>query len=155
MSSAGSCRSGLAIYSSLPPALDLINPAKSISNDGMMEAESGDLIIAGSVKNSSAGSLVADEDVSLTISGTVTKGAANIYSTGEIVFGGPSSASVTFGPSSFGLLVLGDAKKFTDTVAGMSSSPNAAIDLENIAFDDGPVSVSRRDGSPSPTRSRK
>lgn len=118
---------------------DLIDPAKTIANAGTIEAEFGDLLIDGSVKNSSTGELVVEEDESLEISGTVTKGAADIYSTGEMIFGGPSSASVTFEPASFGLLVLDDAKKFTGTVAGMSASPTAAIDLENIAFDDSPT----------------
>ena len=34
---------------------------------------------------------------------------------------------------------LFDASKFTGTVAGMSSAPDAAIDLENIPFADGPM----------------
>jgi hypothetical protein len=81
----------------------------------------------------------------LGITGTVTGGAANIYSTGAIEFDGPSSVNVSFssnpynGTPSTGGLLLGDATKFTGTVAGMLTNPGAGIVLGNIPFADDPV----------------
>jgi hypothetical protein len=107
----------------------------------MIQAGGANLTITGSVKNT--GSL--DAFSLLDITGTVTGGAANIYSTGAIEFDGPSSVNVSFssnpynGAPSTGALLLGDATKFTGTVAGMSTNPGAGIVLGNIPFADGPV----------------
>jgi hypothetical protein len=111
-----------------------INTTTAIANAGTIGAESGNLTITGSVKNASTGALLAEADNSLIIDGSVTGGKATIDDTSFIEFGGPSSAKVIFSAGSTGGLVLGDATKFTGTVAGMSADPGAGIDLENIPF---------------------
>ena len=59
----------------------------------------------------------------LVIDGTVKKGTATLEGTGEIEFGGASSANVTFAANSAGILKLdhqsvGDPSAFTGTVSG-------------------------------------
>ena len=111
-----------------------INTTTAVANAGTIGAEGGNLTITGSVKNASTGALVAKANSSLIIDGSVTGGKATIDDTSFIEFGGPSSAKVIFSAGSTGGLVLGDATKFTGTVAGMSADPGAGIDLENIPF---------------------
>jgi len=114
----------------------LIDAAKTIANAGTIDTFGGSLLIAGAVKNASTGTLFAGFGT-LGISGTVTGGTAHIAGASALVFGGPSSADVTFDLSSAGILILDDATKFTGTVAGMLANPTASIDLENIPFADG------------------
>ena len=118
----------------------LISTTTPIKNAGEILAE-GDFQISDSIQNS--GTLAVDNS-RLYITGAVTGGQAEITGTGTLDFGGPSSAKVTFEtniaqPTNTGMLILGDPAKFTGTVAGMAASPGASIDLENIAFSDGPI----------------
>ena len=125
----------------------LIDAATTITNEGTIYAYGGNLLIAGAVTNTSTGTLFAGAGNTLDISGTVTGGTAHVVGASQLDFGGPSSAKVTFDPSSPGILILRDATKFTGTVAGMAANPSASIDLENIPFGDGPkVSFNKSTG---------
>ena len=109
---------------------------KPIANAGTIETDDlGSLTISSAVKNASSGGLQAQDNTKITVDGTVTGGTAQIFDTSSIAFDGPSSAKVTFEGAGMGIAILdlGDATKFTGTVAGMSS-PNEVIDLENIPF---------------------
>ena len=109
-----------------------IEPAKPISNAGLIEAYTGNLTIDDAVKNT--GLLYAAES-DLSIDGAVTGGTADIDQ-GSLTFAGPSSTKVSFNSGATGVLVLDDATKFTGTVSGMAASPGASIVLSNIGFAD-------------------
>ena len=119
----------------------VIDTTKAIVNAGTMETYGGstgaNLVLTGEVKNT--GALLAAGGNSIFAEAKVTGGTAEITGASEIDFEAQSSAKVAFDPTSTGLLVLEDAQKFTGTVAGMSSAPGAAIDLENMLFADGPT----------------
>ena len=64
-------------------------------------------------------------------------GRATIEGTGEIGFGGPSSADVRFGSSSDAILKLENPSTFTGTVFGLPTG--AYLDLTNINFANDPT----------------
>lgn len=115
---------------------NVITTTIPIANLGTIEADSN-LTINGSINNS--GSLVTKG--SLTVIGQVTGGNAKIHGSGNLEFGGTSSANVTFEPGSNGVLILhlpaGDS--FTGTVAGMYLNPGASINLSHIPYADNPT----------------
>jgi len=123
-----------------------LSPTTPITNDGTIDTDSGNFVINGSVKG--AGTLLAADSNFITVTGAVTGGKADIEGAGEINIDGKSSVAVTFSPGSTGMLTLGDATKFTGTVAGMSTAPGAAIDLTNIFFAD----ITSSDVNFSPTK---
>jgi hypothetical protein len=63
--------------------------------------------------------------------------ARQIEGTGEIVFGGPSSADVKFGASTDAILKLENPSMFTGTGFGLTTG--AYLDLTNINFADNPT----------------
>jgi hypothetical protein len=111
-----------------------------VKNAGTIGAEGADLTIVGDVHNNK-GDLDANNAM-LVIDGTVKKGTATLEGTGEIEFGGASSANVTFAANSDGILKLdhqsvGDPSAFTGTVSGLNTG--GFIDLTNINFADNPT----------------
>jgi hypothetical protein len=117
-----------------------INTTAAVSNAGTIVAANANLTIDGRVTNSSTGLLLTN-NANLSVGGAVTGGKADIEGTGVVDFNGPSSAAVTFEAGATGGLLLGDAKQFTGTVAGMSAAPSAGIVLGNVAFADVPTVV--------------
>jgi len=112
--------------------------AKPLANAGTISTDGGGLFISNAVKNSGTGLLIASNQM-LGFAGPVTGGKAEISGSGEIEFQGPASIAITFEPGSTGLLDILDGTDFKGTVAGLSTSPNAAIDLENIGYSDTPL----------------
>jgi hypothetical protein len=114
---------------------NVITTTLPIANAGTIEAD-GNLTITGSINNS--GSLVAKG--SLAVIGEVTGGNAQIYGSGQLEFGGTSSANVTFEPGSNGVLILHlpAGESFTGTVAGMYLNPGTSINLSHIPYADNP-----------------
>ena len=116
---------------------------KPLVNAGTIKvANRSDLTIEGPVTNSGVltvhGTGIGGS--TLEIVGNVTgKGNATIDERSTLKFDGASSANVTFEGGGGNTLDLVDPLKFTGTVAGMSPGDGNAIDLENIAFADGPV----------------
>ena len=106
-----------------------------ITNAGTIGAEGANLTINGDVTNAK-GTLDAN-NATLEIDGAVNGGKATIEGTGEIVFGGPSSADVRFGPSSDAILKLENPSTFTGTVFGLPTG--AYLDLTNIDFANNPT----------------
>ena len=126
-------------FLSAPNGSSVINVTTPIANHGTIEADGGTLDVAGVVKNS--GTLLAGGTATtsvLALQDAVTGGEAEIQDSGEIAFEGAASTAVTFDAGVTGTLDLFDALKFTGTVAGMSGNPDAAIELENMPFADGP-----------------
>ena len=133
-----------SLLQSVAGASVLESQTKPIANAGEIAAFGGDLFITSAIKNSSTGNLAVANGNLLDITGTVTGGTASIggtsgASTAQLTFEGPSSAKVSFDEGTPDLLYLVDPAQFTGTVAGMSSNSDAAIDLANIPFADGPV----------------
>jgi hypothetical protein len=106
-----------------------------VKNAGTIGAESANLTIVGDVHNHK-GNLDAN-DGTLVIDGAVKGGTATIEGTGEIEFGGPSSAKVTFAANSDAILKLDSPATFTGTVSGLAKGDS--IDLTNINFADNPA----------------
>ena len=106
-----------------------------VKNAGTIGAESGDLTIVGDVNNHK-GNLDAN-NATLVIDGTVKKGTATLEGTGEIEFGGASSADVKFASSAEGTLKLDDPLTFKGTVFGFT--PGNYVDLTNIDFANNPT----------------
>ena len=106
-----------------------------VKNAGTIGAESANLTIVGDVNNHK-GNLDAN-DATLVIDGAVKGGTATIEGTGEIVFGGASSAKVTFAANSDAILKLDDPLTFKGTVSGFTAGNY--IDLTNIDFANNPT----------------
>ena len=94
-----------------------------VKNAGTIGAEGADLTIVGDVHNSK-GDLDADNAI-LVIDGTVKKGTATLEGTGEIEFGGASSAHVKFAANAEATLKLDDPLTFKGTVSGFT--PGATL----------------------------
>ena len=107
----------------------------AVSNAGTLGAEGGNLTVIGNVTNAS-GTLDAN-NASLVVDGSVSGGKATIEGTGEIEFGGASSANVTFGASTDAILKLDKPSTFTGTVSGLTTGDY--IDFANINFADNPA----------------
>ena len=71
------------------------------------------------------------------IDGAVKGGTATLEGTGEIEFGGASSAKVTFAANSDAILKLDSPSSFTGTVSGLAMGDH--VDLTNINFADDPT----------------
>ena len=106
-----------------------------IKNAGTIGAELANLTIVGDVNNHK-GNLDAN-DATLVIDGAVKGGTATIEGTGEIVFGGASSAKVTFAANSDAILKLDNPSTFTGTVSGFTAGNY--IDLTNIDVANNPT----------------
>ena len=76
-------------------------------------------------------------NATLVVDGAVKGGKATIEGTGEIEFGGASSAHVTFAANSDAILKLDDPSAFTGKVSGLTTGDY--IDLTNINFADNPT----------------
>ena len=109
--------------------------AAVVTNAGTIGAEGANLTINGDVTNAK-GTLDANNST-LEIDGAVNGGRATIEGTGEIGFGGPSSADVRFGSSSDAILKLENPSTFTGTVFGLPTG--AYLDLTNINFANDPT----------------
>ena len=110
-----------------------------VTNAGTVGAEGANLTIIGDVTNT--GTLDAN-NATLVIDGAVSGGKATLEGTGQIEFGGASSAKVTFAANSDAILKLdhqsvGDPSAFTGTVSGLNTG--GFIDLTNINFADNPT----------------
>jgi hypothetical protein len=105
-----------------------------ITNAGTIGAEGENLTINGDLTN--RGTLDAN-NATLEIDGTVNGGKVTIEGTGEIVFGGPSSADVRFGPSTDAILKLEDPATYSGAVFGLTSG--TYLDLTNINFANNPT----------------
>ena len=105
-----------------------------VTNAGTIGAEGANLTIIGDVTNT--GTLDAN-DATLVIEGAVRGGDATIEGTGEIEFGGASSANTTFAANADAILKLDNPLAFTGTVSGLASGDY--IDLTNINFADNPT----------------
>jgi hypothetical protein len=105
-----------------------------ITNAGTIGAEGANLTINGDVTNT--GTLDAN-NATLVIDGTVSGGKATLEGTGEIEFGGASSAEVTFAANADAILKLDEPLAFTGTVFGLTKGDY--IDLTNINFADNPT----------------
>ena len=90
-----------------------------VTNAGTIGAEGANLTIVGNVNNHN-GNLDAN-NATLVVDGTVKGGTATIEGTGEIEFGGPSSAQVTFDPNADAILKLDQPQGFTGTVSGLTT----------------------------------
>ena len=102
-----------------------------IANEGTLGTEGGNLTIVGNVNNTK-GTLDAN-NATLAIDGAVCGGKATIEGTGEIEFGGGSSARrVTFAANSDGILKLDAPSTFTGKVSGLTAG--TYIDLPSIGF---------------------
>jgi len=120
---------------------EISNP-KPIDNAGIIKAEGGNLLITGSVDNTSTGALEAggaDGAGMVTVEGAVKGGQADLVGASELVLEGSTSARVIVAAGSTGTINLFDPAGFTGTVAGMSQAPDASLDLENIEWDDDPT----------------
>jgi hypothetical protein len=106
-----------------------------VKNAGTIGAEGANFTIIGDVHNHK-GNLDAN-NATLVIDGAVKGGTATIEGTGEIEFGGGSSADVTFAANSDGTLKLDQPSAFTGTVSGLTTGDY--IDLPNINFADNPT----------------
>jgi hypothetical protein len=106
-----------------------------VKNAGTIGAESANLTIVGDVNNHK-GNLDAN-DGRLVIDGAVKGGTATIEGTGEIEFGGPSSAKITFAANSDAILKLDKPSTFTGTVSGLTTGDY--LDFANINFADNPT----------------
>lgn len=116
----------------------IIGNVQSVVNAGEITTDSCSFEIDPAIQNA-GGKLLAAGNGVIVANGKVIGGKAEISGSGVIDFRGASSAAVTFDTGSTGLLTLFDVSQFTGTVAGMSSAPGAAIDLQNIKFADHPV----------------
>ena len=105
-----------------------------ITNAGTIGAEGANLTVNGDV--ASTGTLDAN-NATLVIDGAVSGGKATLEGTGEIEFGGPSTAKVTFAANSNAMLKLDDPLKFTGTIFGLTTGDS--LDLTNINFADSPT----------------
>jgi hypothetical protein len=105
-----------------------------VTNAGTIGAEGANLTIVGDVTNT--GTLDAN-NATLLIDGAVSGGKATLEGTGEIEFGGPSSANTTFAANSDAILKLDAPSTFTGTVSGLTTGDY--IDLTNINFADNPT----------------
>ena len=105
-----------------------------VTNAGTIGAEGANLTIVGDVTNT--GTLDAN-NATLVVDGTVSGGKATLEGTGEIEFGGPSSANTTFAANSDAILKLDAPSAFTGTVSGLTTGDY--IDLTNINFADNPT----------------
>jgi hypothetical protein len=105
-----------------------------ITNAGTIGAEGANLTITGDVTNT--GTLDANNKT-LEIDGAVNGGQATIEGTGEIIFGGPSSADVKFGASTDAIVKLDNPSTYTGTIFGLTTG--AYLDLPNINFADDPT----------------
>ena len=105
-----------------------------VTNAGTIGAEGANLTIIGDVTNT--GTLDAN-NATLVVDGTVSGGKATLEGTGEIEFGGPSSANTTFAANSDAILKLDAPSAFTGTVSGLTTGDY--IDLTNINFADNPT----------------
>ncbi len=105
-----------------------------ITNAGTIGAEGANLTVNGDV--ASTGNLDAN-NATLVIDGAVSGGQATLEGTGEIEFGGPSAARVTFAANSNAMLKLDDPLKFTGTIFGLTTGDS--LDLTNINFADSPT----------------
>ena len=105
-----------------------------VTNAGTVGAEGGNLTIIGNVTNT--GTLDAN-NATLVVDGIVSGGKATIEGTGEIEFGGASSANVTFAANADAILKLDNPQAFTGTVSGLTTGDY--IDLTNINFADNPT----------------
>ena len=113
--------------------------SSNLTNTGTLDATNARLSIDGDVNNT--GTLNANNGA-LVIEGAVSGGKATIEGTGEIEFGGASSANVTFAANSAGILKLdhqsvGDPSAFTGAVSGLNTG--GFIDVTNINFADNPT----------------
>lgn len=118
-----------------------ISNPKPIKNAGTIRAEGGNLLITGSVDNTTSGELVAGGATGsgiLTVEGTVKGGQADLVD-GDLVLEGSTSAKIIVAAGATGLVDLFDPAGFSGTVAGMSQAPDASLDLENIEFADDPT----------------
>ena len=102
-----------------------------VINSGTLEATgSGGLIVNGDVANSG---LIWAYGGDITINGAVTGfGTAMISGTATLLFGGASSADITFAADAAGTLILRDPVDFAGTISGLSSDDQ--IDLTNISY---------------------
>jgi hypothetical protein len=105
-----------------------------VTNAGTIGAEGANLTITGDVTNT--GTLDANNAI-LDISGAVSGGKATLEGTGEIVFGGPSSADVRFGASTDAIVKLDSPSTYTGTIFGLTTG--TYLDLPNINFADDPT----------------
>jgi hypothetical protein len=111
-----------------------------MTNAGTIGAEGANLTINGDV--ASTGTLDAN-NATLAVDGAVSGGKATLEGTGEIEFGGPSAARVTFAANSNAMLKLDDPLKFTGTIFGLTTGDS--LDLTNINFADSPtISYSKK-----------
>ena len=107
----------------------------SLTNAGTIGAEGGNLTIIGDVTNTKG--IFDANNAALVIDGAVKGGTATLEGTGEIEFGGASSAKVTFAANSNATLKLDSPSTFTGTVSGLTTGDY--IDLTNINFADNPT----------------
>ena len=105
-----------------------------VTNAGTIGAEGSNLTIIGNVTNN--GTLDAN-NATLAFDGTVCGGKVTLEGTGEIDFGGASSAHVTFAANADAILKLDKPSAFTGTISGLTSGD--CIDLTNINFADNPT----------------
>ena len=106
-----------------------------VKNSGTIGTKSANLTIVGDVHNHK-GNLDAN-NATLVIDGAVKGGTATLEGTGEIEFGGASSAKVTFAANSDAILKLDSPSSFTGTVSGLAMGDH--VDLTNINFADDPT----------------
>jgi hypothetical protein len=106
-----------------------------VKNAGTIGAESADLTIVGDVHNHK-GDLDAN-NATLVIDGAVKGGTATLEGTGEIEFGGASSAHVKFAANAEATLKLDDPLTFKGTVSGFTAGNY--IDLTDIDFANKPT----------------
>ena len=111
----GLLESAPAFSQSLPSTLT----EAVVTNAGTIGAEGANLTIIGDVTNT--GTLDAN-NASLVIDGAVSGGKATLEGTGEIEFGGPSSANTTFAANSDAILKLDDPSAFTGKVSGLTTA---------------------------------
>ena len=106
-----------------------------VKNAGTIGAEFANLTIVGDVNNQK-GDLDAD-NATLVVDGAVKGGTATLEGTGQIEFGGASSAKVTFAANSDAILKFDSPSTFTGTVSGLTTGD--FVDLTNINFADNPT----------------
>ena len=107
----------------------------AVTNAGTIGVDGGNLAIVGDVANSKG--VLDASNGSLVIDGVVAGGKATLEGTGEMEFGGASSANVTFGASTDAILKLDKPSTFTGTVSGLTTGDY--IDFANINFADNPT----------------
>ena len=71
-------------------------------------------------------------NATLVIDGAVSGGKATLEGTGEIEFGGPSAARVTFAANSNAMLKLDDPLKFTGTIFGLTTGDFTRSDQHQL-----------------------